>query len=84
MAIQAFRENHEIIEQIRSEGMTWGHITEFLKKKLPDTLEDRNDIAYNLVREALERIFGPANEAWHTVKRQTGGRLMTWVMIGKP
>ena len=83
-AVQAFRENHEIIEQIRREGMTWGRTTEFLKKQLPDTLEDRDEIAFNLVREALERTFGPANEAWHTVKRQTGGRLMTWVMIGKP
>lgn len=83
-AIQAFRENHEIIEQIRREGMTWGRITEFLKKHLPDTLEDRDDIAFNLVREALERNFGAANEAWHTIKRPTGGKLMTWVMIGKP
>jgi len=64
--------------------MPWGAIGGFLKEVLPDTLEDRNDIAFNLVREALERTFGPANEAWHTVKRQTGGRLMTWVMIGKP
>ena len=28
-AIQAFRENHEIIEQIRREGMSWGRLTEF-------------------------------------------------------
>jgi hypothetical protein len=82
-AIQAFRENHEIIEQLRREGMTWGRTTEFLKKQLPDTLEDRDDIAFNLVREALERTFGPANEAWYTVKRQTGGKFMTWVIIGK-
>jgi hypothetical protein len=83
-ALQAFQENRALLEQIQRDGKSWGTIGGFLKEALPDTLEDRHDIAFNLVREALERNFGPVNEAWHTVKRQTGEKLMTWVIIGKP
>ena len=83
-AIQAFCDNHEFIEKIRIWGKPWGAIGGFLKEVLPDTLEDRHAIAFNLVIEALERAFGPENEAWHTDKRSANGKLMTWVIIGKP
>lgn len=83
-AIQAFCENHDFIERIKIWGKPWGAIGGFLKEVLPDTLEDRHTIAFNLVIEALERAFGPENEAWHTVKRSANGKFMVWVMIGKP
>ncbi|HEU0003298.1 MAG TPA: hypothetical protein VFQ36_20470, partial [Ktedonobacteraceae bacterium] len=83
-AIKAFCDNHEFIEKIRMRGMPWGVIGGFLKEVLPDTLEDRRDIAFGLVIEALEKAFGPENEAWHTDRLPTGGKLMVWVMMGKP
>ncbi len=79
-AIEAFRANRYLVEKIGGEGMSWGWITQFLKENLPDTLEDRNEIAYHLVREALELTLGPENAAWHTFKQPgRNGKLITWV-----
>ena len=77
-AIEAFRANRYLVEKIGGEGMSWGWITQFLKENLPDTLEDRNEIAYHLVREALELTLGPENAAWHTFKQPgRNGKLIT-------
>lgn len=83
-AIDALRTNQDIMGQLSSQGKPWGVIQGFLADNLPDTLENRADIAYSLVREALEQISGPQDEAWHTFKRPNkGGKLTTWIKIGK-
>ena len=72
------------MKQLRGWGKPWGGIAGFLEKDLPDTLEDRDAIAYNLVREAFERIFGTENKGWHTFKRPNrDGKYITWVKAGK-
>lgn len=83
-AIDTMRNNREIMEDIRGRGIPWGVITGFLEDALPDTLEDRRRIAYNLVREALEQIFGAENDGWHTFKRRNReGKWIMWVKAGK-
>jgi hypothetical protein len=86
-AIEALRNNSELIEQLRTWGKPWGAIGGFLERELPETLEDRHDIAFNLVREVCERIFGAENEGWHTFKRPSRknkeGKYITWVKAGK-
>ena len=83
-AINALRANTDVIEQIRDRGIPWGVIMGVLIKELPDTLEDKEDVAYLLVKEALEKILGPENEAWHSYKRTKGtGKQITWVKSGK-
>jgi len=69
---------------IRS-GKPWGVIAAFLANELPDTLEDRGEVAYHLVREAFDRIFGTEDEGWHTFKRPNrDGKQITWIKAGKP
>jgi DNA helicase HerA-like ATPase len=83
-AIQALRNNHVRMDEIRGSGTSWGYTMEFLEKELPDTLENRSDIAYYLVREALERIFGAENEAWYTFKRPgNNGKQITCIRAGR-
>lgn len=83
-AIEALRNNHDHIEQIRSRAIPWGVLVGDLEKELPDTLEDRHEVAYYLVREALEQILGPENEAWHSFKRLGGnGKHITCVKAGR-
>jgi len=83
-AIAALRNNNDVMAQIRSRGIPWGVLLRRLSEKLPETLEDREDVAYFLVKEALEQILGPENEAWHTYKRAGGnGKQITWVKAGK-
>lgn len=84
-AIEALRNNQERMEQIRTKGKPWGVIAEFLENALPDTLEDRHKIAYYLVREAFEDIFGSENKAWFTFRQPSrAGKQVTWIKAGKP
>ncbi|MGH2480154.1 MAG: ATP-binding protein, partial [Ktedonobacteraceae bacterium] len=83
-AIEALKKDREIMDQLHGRGIPWGTITGELEKKLPPTLENRHDLAYYLVREALESIFGEENEGWHSYRR--GGnntKPTTFVKAGK-
>ena len=83
-AIAALRSNVDVMAQIRSRGIPWGVLLRRLSEKLPDTLEDREDVAYFLVADALDQIFGPRDEAWHPFKHiGLNGKQTTWVKAGK-
>jgi hypothetical protein len=83
-AIEALRHNRVRMDEIRGYGLPWGVIIGIFKDELPDTLEDRHYIASNLVREALERIFGPEDETWFTFKGPgSKGGQTTWVKAGR-
>ena len=83
-AIEALCNNRDFVEQLKGRGKPWGVIAGILEHELPETLEDRHDIAYNLVRDACERILGVENEGWHTFKRANRqGKYITWVRAGK-
>jgi len=84
-AIETLRNNHDLMEQIHRSGKPWGAVAAFLVNELPDTLEDRGEVAYHLVREAFDRIFGTEDEGWHTFKRPNrDGKQITWIKAGKP
>jgi hypothetical protein len=80
------RKNYDFMEQIGGKGIPWGVIVGFFERELPDTLEDRYHLAYNLVREALEQILGSENDGWHTFKRPSSkeGKQIIWIKAGKP
>jgi Helicase HerA, central domain len=83
-AIEKLRENQDFMEQVQGKGIPWGVILGFLADELPDTIENRRDVANYLVREALERFFGMENKAWHTFKRPNReNRQIIWVKAGK-
>jgi hypothetical protein len=83
-ALEALRTNTDVMGRLHDRGIPWGAVMRELIKALPDTLEDRDDVAYDLVREALEQICGPENEGWHTFKRPNkDGKQITWVKVGK-
>ena len=63
-AIEALRNDHILMEQLHDRGVSWGRLTGFFEELLPN-LENRNRIAFNLVREAMELFFGIENEGWH-------------------
>ena len=68
----------------RGQGVKWGELFGFLSPKLPTTYSDqeRGDIAYNLVAEALNEILG--NKNWHTFKQENRqGRPVTFVKAGR-
>ena len=50
------------------EGAAWGSIKAFFLEHLPQELDDRDQLAYNLVPKVLTRLLGAQNEAWETYK----------------
>jgi uncharacterized protein len=82
-AINAFRSDAQVLDKIRKYGMPWRGVQEHIKDNLPDVLSDRNNIAYRLVRRAMDAAFGQQDSAWKTEKRQSksGSGFTTWLVI---
>jgi len=68
-AISSLRQNEEFNKSIRGNGIPWGRLIGLLKEGLPNTMDDRDTLAYNLVPQALNAILGAQNEAWTTERR---------------
>ncbi len=81
-AIQALQRDENMMGRVTSsEGVAWGTMKRFFEDQLPVEMDDRGQIAYGLVREAMDRIFGRQNEAWHSYKHPT--RNTAYVKTGK-
>jgi hypothetical protein len=71
-AIDALRNDTALLAKLASvEGLAWGALKAFLLDHLPEQLDDRNTIAYHLVRKALDRLVGPQNQAWESYRHST-------------
>jgi DNA helicase HerA-like ATPase len=68
-AIEALRKDASLISKLDSaDGVAWGALKAFLLDHLSEQLDDRDTIAYHLVRKALDRIIGPQNQAWESYR----------------
>jgi len=58
-------------------------ILEPLRQALPDVLNDRNKIAYDLVRGFMDEVFGP--DRWQTERRpsKSSSGTTTWIVVMK-
>ena len=73
-AIEALRNDTTTLERIRSQqGAAWGTVKAFLLEQLAEQLDDRDSIAYHLVRKAMDRLFGPQGAAWESYRNQARG-----------
>lgn len=78
-AIAKFRTS-ELVKQLNEgEDVAWGSVKAFLKGTLPERLDDRDTIAYQLVKKAMETVFGEQNHAWHSFR---DGRGVTQLKTG--
>jgi len=80
-AIAALQSDAGLLAKLRGDGVAWGMLKRFLYDRLPDALDNRDDLAYNLVRKALNTILGEQNIAWHTFRHPE--RNTTYVKEGK-
>jgi len=68
-AIEALRNDAATMAKLASaEGVAWGTLKALLLAHLPEQLDDRDTVAYNLVRKALDRLIGPQGEAWESYR----------------
>ena len=82
-AIQALAEDKEMRERLEGNGVPWRGVQVFLAERLPETTFDRDGLAYHLVREAMDRLYGKGG--WHTERRESrrqAGHVTTWVVAG--
>ena len=72
-----------LIERVKKEGATWFELTKAMEDALPPYLDkqEKNRIAYNAVRTALDTIVG--QDKWNTEKRDRsdGKGTRTWVVL---
>lgn len=82
-AIEAFSSDQELLHKLLNFGVPWRGIQERLKEELPESLLNRDDIAYRLVPKAMDAVFGPQSTVWKTEKRpsKNGKGFTTWIVI---
>ena len=69
LAIDSLRNDAEFLDGI-DKGIPWGKVTGMLKNYLPESMDDRDSVAYNLVASAMNEILGgQQREAWDTERR---------------
>ena len=68
-AIETLRANTELKEKIESpEGVAWGTIKAFLLEHLQPHLDDRDQLAYRLVKKSMDALFGSQDQNWETYR----------------
>ena len=68
-------QDSEYMEKIKDTGVAWGAIRALFLQKLPEDLDDRGQVAFNLVTKSLDRVFG--HQGWESFSPE--GRTTTWV-----
>ena len=72
-AIEALRANRAITSKIESpDGVAWGAVKAFFLETIPAQLDGRDDVAYQLVRKALDQIYGKQDRYWETFRNASG------------
>ncbi len=76
-----------LMSKLKASGETWAGIKQAIYNTLPDAIEseERDALAYKLVRPVLERMLGEQNRDWRSEKRpkKSGEGLTTWVVAIK-
>lgn len=80
-AVQALKAADDLMERIKNGGVAYGTVKAYLKNELPDTMEDKDQLAYDLVPKALNEILGPQDTAWHSFRNEHRDNKM-YVKVG--
>jgi hypothetical protein len=83
-AIHKLRQDQQMQMALHSDsGVAWGKLIGFLTKNLPDMLEDRQEVAHQMIPDTLNEILGPRPEGWHGFQgaKKSGGTT-TYVKAG--
>lgn len=83
-AVAELAEDADFTRSLNTSGIPWGVVKGKLEDSLPESIADRDEVAYNLVVEAMEQIVGKQDEAWHTERRtaKSTGKEVTFIVDG--
>jgi hypothetical protein len=69
---EALRAEGKLTSKIESEeGVAWGAIRAFFAERLPPHLDDRSQLAYQLVRKAMTHLYGAQEQGWESYKHSS-------------
>lgn len=71
-AIGKFRESELAKHLEEGSAVAWGSLKAMLKETLSADLDDRDGMAYQLVKKTMETVYGSQNSAWHSYKDERG------------
>ena len=77
-AINPLLEDEAIQEELKA-GIAWGKVKALLLESLPENMDDRDTVAYNLVPNAISVLTGGVQDVtWRTERR--GPRKTTYII----
>ena len=84
-ALEKFKSDKKFHDELRTRGIPWRGVKEKILTFLPEILDDRDNMAYNLVAEAMTATFGKQGTGWKTDRRdaKSSRGYTTWVIIPK-
>jgi uncharacterized protein len=80
-AVERLRRDEKLMDALRDpkKGVTWKGLSEAIKAGLPPSMSDRDQVAFNLVKDAASRLLGgPQGTAWTTERRPPKNSL--WIV----
>ena len=80
-AIRRLKNDPTFESTVRSRGIPWKGVMERLKEGLPEVMTDRDQVAYQHVKRAMDDVFGAGG--WRTEKRPSKsrpGHHTTWII----
>ncbi|TXH39938.1 MAG: DUF87 domain-containing protein [Burkholderiaceae bacterium] len=81
-AIEALTSNSEIRKKIESdEGIPWYGVQKFLMDSVLVHVEDRQQLAYNMLPKVLDAVYGAQGRSWETFKNPNTGK--TWIRASR-
>jgi hypothetical protein len=79
-AIREVAEDPEVRDELE-QGIAWGKLKALILDRLPESMDDRDTVAYHLVpRVATEIAGGEQDTAWTTEKRARGANQVTYIV----
>jgi hypothetical protein len=77
LARQAVEQDVELMGKLKGDGAAWGRVKSVIAGALPETLDGRDQKAYQLVVPTLDALLGPQGKGWHSFLELAPTKLRT-------
>jgi hypothetical protein len=78
ICVKALRDDQRYMDQLHGQpGVAWGSLKALFVSVLPESMDDRQQMAYNMVTKVLQEIFGVDGWASHRIEKN--GRSVAYV-----
>jgi hypothetical protein len=80
-AISELQTNAKLMAKLKDpgRGAAWGEVKALFNEVLPKNIDNRDDVAFRLVSQAMTEIFGKQHETWEAFRHPTRG--VTYVRV---